>query len=69
MSHFEINFRRIFGSDQNLIDENDPRARQIQKDLDAEHERQARSERQVWYPPGTMAPRTMKEIQSDGELS
>jgi glutamate racemase len=46
-------FQSIFGTDMNLIEPNDPRAKEIQRELDAEHDRQARSERQIYWPPGT----------------
>ena len=52
----------IFGTDRNLI-ESDPRAEAIQRELDAEHDRQARSERKVYAPVGTFAPRRLSEVQ------
>jgi hypothetical protein len=52
----------LFKQDRNVI-EYDPRAEAIQKDLDAEHDRQARSERKVWSPQGTFAPRRLSEVQ------
>jgi hypothetical protein len=42
-----------------LIDDHDEHARQIQADLDAEHYRRQRSRRQIYYPPGTIAPRRL----------
>lgn len=54
-------FKSIFGTDQNLIDPTDQRAIEIQRELDAEHDRQARSERQIYYPPGTIAPRKLSD--------
>ena len=57
-------FKRLFNTDLNLI-EPDPRAEAIQRDLDAEHDRQARSQRQVWSPPGTHAPRRLSEVFGD----
>lgn len=54
-------FKSIFGTDMNLIDDHDPVAAEIQRELDAEHNRQARSERQVYHPPGTLAPRKLSE--------
>jgi len=52
----------LFKQDRNVI-ERDPRAEAIQKDLDAEHDRQARLERKVWSPAGTFAPRRLSEVQ------
>jgi len=51
---------RFFRMDISII-EHDPRAEQIQKDLDAEHYRQERSKRKVWYPEGVIAPRKLSE--------
>ena len=51
----------LFKQDRNTI-EYDPRAEAIQRDLDAEHDRQARSERKVWSPQGTFAPRRLSEV-------
>jgi hypothetical protein len=54
----------LFKTDKAVI-EYDPRAEAIQKDLDAEHDRQARSEKKkVWSPVGTFAPRRLSEVQS-----
>jgi glutamate racemase len=54
-------FQSIFGTDMNLIEPNDPRAKEIQRELDAEHDRQARSGRQIYWPPGTLAPRKLNQ--------
>ena len=51
---------RFFRMDISII-EHDPRAEQIQKDLDSEHDRQERSQRKVWYPEGVIAPRKLSE--------
>jgi|GEM_PF-4320817 len=62
-------FKSIFGTDQNLIDDRDPMARQLQADIDAEQARIDRSRRRDYFPPGTVAHRTLKEATApDGDF-
>lgn len=60
--------RAVFWPDICIIDEHDENARQIQADLDAEHQRQQRSMRQIYYPPGTMAARRLADTDIGGDL-
>ena len=58
----ENNMINIFKR-QPITIEPDPRAEAIQRELDAEHDRQARSQKQVYAPVGTFAPRRLSEVQ------
>ena len=58
--------RALFQRDISTIDQHDVLARQIQADLDAEHYRRSRSQRKVYYPPGTVAPRRLAEVENGG---
>jgi len=58
--------RTLLWPNISVIDEYDEAARQIQADLDAEHERQRRSTRQIYYPPGTVAPRRLADTPIGG---
>ncbi|HBN16150.1 MAG: hypothetical protein CMQ46_05610 [Gammaproteobacteria bacterium] len=62
-------FKSLFGGDQNLIEEDDPAAKQLQADIDAEQARIDRSRRRDYFPPGSVAPRTLKDATApDGKF-
>lgn len=61
MNMLNAAFKEIFKTDRDLISDNDPRAAEIQRDLDQEHARVDRARRQTYFPPGTVAPRTLSE--------
>ena len=54
-------FKEIFGTDRDLISDNDPLAAEIQRDLDQERARAERARRKDYFPPGTVAFRTLSE--------
>lgn len=59
-ARFEFDLVRILGKrkpDDRITDE----ASEMQRELDAEHDRNARSEKKVYYPEGTIAPRRLKD--------
>lgn len=66
-SRFDMDFMRIFSAKE--IDPNDRRAAQIQADIDAERRRADRARRQEYFPPGSVAHRTLNEATGpDGDF-